>query len=123
MEIKFVPRVIVTNHNAYREDASFETLVHAAMNAAVKKYCGVDVPLACCPVPTRVVVSAMGNVRLEWDENAEGPMVIVGRHTDGHYGLIAEIRPSNETAHILDGYQFVGYALDPIRSVYMRKSA
>lgn len=45
-------------------------------------------------------------------------MIIVGRHTDGHYGLIAEIRPSNETAHILDGY-----ALNPIRSVYMRKSA
>lgn len=123
MEIRFVPRIIVTQHNAYLEDASFETLVHAAMNAAVKKYCGVDIPLECCPVPTRVVVSAKGVIRLEWDENAEGPMIIVGRHTDGRYGLIAEIRPSNETAHILDGYQFVGYALDPIRSVYMRKSA
>ena len=123
MEIKFVPRIIVTNHNAYREDTPFETLVHAAMNAAVKKYCGVDIPLECCPIPTRVVVSAMGNVRLEWDEDAEGPMIIVGRHTDGHYGLIAEIRPSNETAHILDGYQFVGYAVNPLRSVYMRKAS
>ena len=50
-------------------------------------------------------------------------MIIVGRHTDGHYGLIAEIRPSNETAHILDGYQFVGYAVNPLRSVYMRKAS
>lgn len=123
MEIRFVPRIIVTQHNAYLEDASFETLVHAAMNAAVKKYCGVDVSSEHCPLPTRVVVSAKGVIRLEWDEDAEGPMVIVGRHTDGRYELIAEIRPSNETAHILDGYQFVGYALDPLRSVYMRKAS
>lgn len=123
MEIKFVPRVIVTNHNAYLEDTPFDRLVHAAVNAAVKKYCGVDTPSEDCPVPTRVVVSAAGVIRLEWDENAEGPMVIVGHHTDGRYGLIAEIRPSNETAHILDGYQFVGYAVNPLRSVYMRKAS
>lgn len=123
MEIKFVPRIIVTNHNAYLEDTPFDRLVHAAVNAAVKKYCGVDTPSEDCPVPTRVVVSTKGIIRLEWDEDAEGPMIIVGRHTDGHYGLIAEIRPSNETAHILDGYQFVGYALNPIRSVYMRKAS
>ena len=123
MEIRFVPRIIVTQHNAYLEDASFETLVRAAMNAAVKKYCGVDVSAEHGPLPTRVVVSAKGVIRLEWDEDAEGPMIIVGRHTDGHYGLIAEIRPSNETAHILDGSQFVGSALDPIRSVYMRKAS
>ena len=123
MEIKFIPRTIITEHNAYREDASFGTLVHAAMNVAVKKYCGVDTPLAYCPVPSRVVVSDRGVIRLEWDEDTERPMVIVGRYTDGRYGLIAEVRPSNETAHILDGYQFVGYALDPIRSVYMRKAS
>lgn len=123
MEIKFVPRIIVTNHNAYLEDTPFDRLVHAAVNAAVKKYCGIDAPSEDCPVPTRVVVSAKGLIRLEWDEDAEGPMIIVGRHTDGRYGLIAEIRPSNETAHILDGYQFVGYALNPIRSVYMRKAS
>lgn len=123
MEIKFIPRVVVTKHNAYREDTPFGTLVHAAVAAAAKKYCGVDTPPAYCPVPTQVVVSAMGVIRLEWDEDAEGPMVIVGRHTDGRYGLIAEVRPSDETAHILDGYQFVGYALDPIRSVYMRKAS
>lgn len=58
MEIKFVPRIIVTNHNAYREDTPFETLAHAAMNAAVKKYCGVDVSSERCPLPTRVVVSS-----------------------------------------------------------------
>lgn len=123
MEIKFVPRIIVTSHNAYLEDTPFDRLVRAAVNAAVKKYCGVDTPAEDCPVPTRVVVSAKGIIRLEWDEDAEGPMIIVGRHTDGRYGLIAEVRPSNETAHILDGYQFVGYALNPIRSVYMRKAS
>lgn len=70
-----------------------------------------------------MVVSAAGFVRLEWDEDGDSPMIIVGRRTDGRYDLIAEIRPSNKTAHILDGYQFVGYALDPIRSVYMRKAS
>lgn len=123
MEIKFIPRIVVTKYNAYREGTPFRTLVHAAMTAAAEKYCNVGAPPAYCPVPTRVVVSATGFVRLEWDEDADSPMVIVGRRTDGRYGLIAEIRPANKTAHILDGYQFVGYALDPIRSVYMRKAS
>lgn len=43
MEIKFIPRTIVTEHNAYREDSAFETLVHAADR---------------------------GVIRLEWDEDA-----------------------------------------------------
>lgn len=123
MEIKFMPRIVVTKHNAYREDTPFRTLVHAAMTAAAEKYCNVGAPPAYCPVPNRVVVSATGFVRFEWDEDGDSPMIIVGRRKDGRYDLIAEIRPSNKIAHILDGYQFVGYALDPIRSVYMRKAS
>ena len=47
MEIKFIPRTIITERNAYREDVPFGTLVHAAMN-----------------------VADQGVIRLEWDEDA-----------------------------------------------------
>lgn len=44
MEIKFIPRIVVTKYNAYHEGTPFRTLVHAAMTAAAEKYCNVGAP-------------------------------------------------------------------------------
>ena len=110
MGFRWIRKETQWRSGSYPESSSLST-THISRTPPSRRLC------------TRVVVSTKGVIRLEWDEDAEGPMIIVGRHTDGHYGLIAEICPSNETAHILDGYQFVGYALDPIRSVYMRKAS